>query len=48
MGTRVLKKFKNIRKCTVEDRIGLEHWMNIRTVEVQLGVSELSDRNYYM
>lgn len=40
MGIKYLKKFKNIRLAAVEGRIGIEHKVNIRPVEVQLGLSE--------
>lgn len=30
MGRRYLEKLKNIRKATVEDRVGIENKMNIR------------------
>lgn len=47
MGTRGLKKFKKyIRVATVEDRLGIQHKMNIRTIKLQLGLSELSCSNY--
>lgn len=43
-----MKKLKNIKIATVEDKMKIEHKMNIRTVEVQLRLSELSCSNYYM
>lgn len=48
MGRMYLEKLKNIRKATVKDRVGIEHNMNIRTVDVYLGLSEHSYSNYYM
>lgn len=33
-GKKIFGEIKNIRKAIVEDRVGIEHKMNIRTVEV--------------
>lgn len=45
METRGLKKFKKyIRVATVEDSLGIEHKMNVRTIKY----SELSYSNYYV